>query len=201
MTDTADTPKKVCSARQDQILDAASGCFCQQGFHGASIASISKSAGMSPGHIYHYFENKEAIIAAIVERDMADILDNITRIQNQGDILQGLLDSMLQHLTCPTEQKKAALKIEVLAEAARNPKVSEMMRRVDRIVSAKCREFFVAARGNNRPPLDEEELIARSEIMGALFSGLTIRSLYGRTLDQETLVKVLRHTIQSLIVD
>lgn len=200
MTDTADTHKKVCSSRQDQILDAASGCFCQQGFHGASIASISKSAGMSPGHIYHYFENKEAIIAAIVERDMADILDNIARIQSQEDILQGLLDSMLLHLTCKTEQKKAALKIEVLAEAARNPKVSEMMRRVDRIVSAKCCEFFVAARGD-RPPLDKEEMEARSEIIGALFSGLTIRSMYGRTLDQETLVKVLRHTIQSLIVD
>lgn len=200
MTDTADTTKKVCSLRQDQILDAASGCFCQQGFHGASIASISKSAGMSPGHIYHYFENKEAIIAAIVERDMADILDNITRIQNQGDILQGLLDSMLQHLTSEVEQKKAALKIEVLAEAARNPKVSEMMRRVDRIVSAKCCEFFVAARGD-RPPLDEEEMKARSEIIGALFSGLTVRSMYGRALDQETLIKVLRHTIQSLIVD
>ncbi|WP_018605459.1 TetR/AcrR family transcriptional regulator [Uliginosibacterium gangwonense] len=200
MTDTTDTAKKVCSSRQDQILDAATGCFCQQGFHGASIASISKSAGMSPGHIYHYFENKEAIIAAIVERDMADILDNIARIQRQDDILQGLLDSMLLHLTCKNEQKKAALKIEVLAEAARNPKVSEMMRRVDQIVSGTCRQFFVAARGD-RPPLDEEEMTARAEIMGALFSGLTIRSLYGRTLDQEALVKVLRHTIKSLIVD
>ena len=29
---------------------------------------LAKRAGMSVGHIYHYFANKEAIIEAIVER-------------------------------------------------------------------------------------------------------------------------------------
>jgi len=50
-------------ARRAQIRAAAGECFRQHGFHGTSIAQISKRAGMSTGHIYHYFENKEAIIA------------------------------------------------------------------------------------------------------------------------------------------
>ena len=57
------------------MLDAAAICFRNHGFHGASMAQISKTAGMSPGHIYHYFDNKEAIIAAIVERDMEEMME------------------------------------------------------------------------------------------------------------------------------
>jgi AcrR family transcriptional regulator len=60
--------------RRHQVLDAAAICFRNHGFHGASMAQISKTAGMSPGHIYHYFDNKEAIIAAIVERDMEEMI-------------------------------------------------------------------------------------------------------------------------------
>ena len=54
--------------RREQILDAASVCFARERFHGASIAQISKLSGMSPGHIYHFFDNKEAIVSGIVER-------------------------------------------------------------------------------------------------------------------------------------
>lgn len=192
--------KKSLPSRQDQILDAATGCFCQQGFHGASIATISKCAGMSPGHIYHYFENKEAIIAAIVERDLADILKDIACIHQQPDVLQGMLESMLDHLTSEEKLKRAALKVEVIAEAARNPKVSEMLLRVDRVVSEKCREFFTIAR-RGLPELSEAELTARSEVISALWGGLTIRSLYNRKLDHQALVEVLRRTIKLLIVD
>ena len=54
-------------SRRRQIIDAAIRCFRKNGFHAASMASLAKEAGMSVGHIYHYFENKEAIIAAFIE--------------------------------------------------------------------------------------------------------------------------------------
>ena len=41
------------------ILDAAKKCFIEHGFHAASMANIAETAGMSPGLIYRYFENKE----------------------------------------------------------------------------------------------------------------------------------------------
>lgn len=62
----------VTAARRKQILDAAATCFRRDGFRGASMANISLTAGMSTGHIYHYFESKAAIIEAVIERGQSD---------------------------------------------------------------------------------------------------------------------------------
>jgi len=59
-------------ARRDQILSAAMKCFVENGFHGSSMAELAKRAGMSVGHIYHYYESKDAIIEAIVDRDIEE---------------------------------------------------------------------------------------------------------------------------------
>ena len=48
----SDSPRA--DARRAQIRAAAAECFRLHGFHGSSIAQISKRAGMSTGHIYHY---------------------------------------------------------------------------------------------------------------------------------------------------
>ena len=75
------------AARRQQILNAAAQCFREHGFHGASIAQISKTAGMSPGHIYHYSENKEAIIAAIVAQDLEGLLTLTAELLNSPEQL------------------------------------------------------------------------------------------------------------------
>ncbi|MFH2083594.1 MAG: TetR family transcriptional regulator, partial [Pseudomonadota bacterium] len=52
MTATPDQPSDTSRAdvRRSQIRTAAADCFRQHGFHGTSIAQISKTAGMSTGH-------------------------------------------------------------------------------------------------------------------------------------------------------
>ena len=64
----AHVPTDRAQARRQQVLTAAAECFRRRGFHGASMAEIAKTAGMSAGHIYNLFENKDDVIAAIVER-------------------------------------------------------------------------------------------------------------------------------------
>jgi AcrR family transcriptional regulator len=53
------------------------------GFHGASMADIAKAAGLSVGQIYRYFENKEAIIAAIVAQDLAEMREKFAEMESQ----------------------------------------------------------------------------------------------------------------------
>ena len=59
----------LADVRRRQILDAAADVFARRGFHAASMAEIARSFGMSAGHIYNWFDSKEAIIEALVERD------------------------------------------------------------------------------------------------------------------------------------
>lgn len=62
----ARTPKVV-DDRRDQIIDAAMGIFAQKGFARATNKDIAREAGITPGLIYYYFENKEALLKAIIE--------------------------------------------------------------------------------------------------------------------------------------
>lgn len=54
-----------------KLLDAATAEFGERGFHDASIASITRRAGVALGSFYTYFGSKEAIFRDLV-RDLSD---------------------------------------------------------------------------------------------------------------------------------
>jgi AcrR family transcriptional regulator len=54
--------------RRDRLVDAALRVFAREGVDAASIKKIGRAAGVAPALIYHYFESKEALLAAVVQR-------------------------------------------------------------------------------------------------------------------------------------
>lgn len=48
-------------ARRQSILDAAASVFSKKGLEAATMAEIATEAGISPGAIYRYFENKDEL--------------------------------------------------------------------------------------------------------------------------------------------
>ena len=118
-------------ARRRQILDAAADCFRRYGFHAATIANISEAAGMSASHIYHFFPNKEAIVRAIIEQNVKATPPEIEKLFATADILEPLLDRLDIPVDETTDPRRAALELEILAEATRNPQVLEALRAAD----------------------------------------------------------------------
>lgn len=53
------------SDKEAAILAATLRLVSQHGFHGTSMAMIASAAGVSAGIIYHYFDNKDALLAAL----------------------------------------------------------------------------------------------------------------------------------------
>jgi AcrR family transcriptional regulator len=51
-----------------QILDAAGEIFANVGYEASTTNAIAAHAGMSPGSLYQFFPNKEAIAEALAER-------------------------------------------------------------------------------------------------------------------------------------
>jgi AcrR family transcriptional regulator len=54
--------------RIEEILDAADALFTEVGYEAASTNQIAARAGISPGSLYQFFANKQAIAEALADR-------------------------------------------------------------------------------------------------------------------------------------
>jgi AcrR family transcriptional regulator len=54
-------------ARKAQILEHAKAVFAHRGYHGANVAHICAAARIGRGTLYQYFENKRAVMIALLE--------------------------------------------------------------------------------------------------------------------------------------
>lgn len=52
----------------ERLLDAAGRVFAGKGLRRARMSEIADAAGVAPGTLYHYFENKEALFYYVLER-------------------------------------------------------------------------------------------------------------------------------------
>lgn len=55
-------------ATVDAMLEAAAQVLIEHGYEAATTARVAERAGVSIGSLYQYFPNKEALVAALVER-------------------------------------------------------------------------------------------------------------------------------------
>jgi len=182
--------------RRQQILDAAEQCFRERGFHGASMAEIAKAFGMSAGHIYNYFDSKEAIIAAIVERDLVDFFQRSEEMRGAGDLHGAIIDRIEPGVADKLNRSKSALQIEVMAEAGRNRRVAAMVQSVDARVRAVLRGLLQTASPEGQPVRDLDGKVA---VLMALFDGLMIRALRDPGISRPQVTRVLRTLIRSLL--
>ncbi len=51
-----------------RILSEAQSLFSRNGFHGASVREIARSAGLTEAAIYYHFPSKQAIVKALYEQ-------------------------------------------------------------------------------------------------------------------------------------
>lgn len=58
----------VVRVRREQIVGAATRVFAERGFRRATTREVARAAGVSEGTIYNYFEDKDALLLAILDR-------------------------------------------------------------------------------------------------------------------------------------
>lgn len=62
-------------ARRDQILDEAARVVLAEGLHAVSLERLAREAGVSKGLVYNYFADRDALLAALLEREEAELRD------------------------------------------------------------------------------------------------------------------------------
>ena len=182
--------------RRQQIQDAAAACFRRSGFHGASMAEIAKTANLSVGQIYRYFENKEAIIEAIVEQDLADKREKFVEFyETPDDMARYMVENCAGAISKFWDKDRAALMLEVLAEAARNPKVAAILHNRDEQEHEMTALFRQRIR---RKGWSEEETELRAELIGMMFDGMAARSI-NSDIDPARLEPVLKKVMAEIL--
>lgn len=200
ITEKRHTDPERAQSRRRQVLDAAATCFSRSGFHGASMAEISKAAGMSAGHIYNYFDGKDAIIAAFVEEEVERVALLLRDLEQKDDPLQAIVDesdnSVDEHMA-PDFWK---LKLEIFAEASRNPKVAAVLVHADSRMRGQFRAIVKAGRERHGLAADDGTIDGRLEATIALFQGLALRALHNPELDKAALKRAYRVGLGALLL-
>jgi len=78
--------QKRSAAMVDAILEAAARILEEGGVGALGTNAIAQRAGVSIGSLYQYFPSKESILAELIRRDHAHLLEELTRV---ADVVKG----------------------------------------------------------------------------------------------------------------
>lgn len=199
MVASEDSGDSRAESRRRQVIDAAIRCFRRNGFHATSMSALAKEAGMSVGHIYHYFENKEAIIAAFIEDDIEEFRAAMRRLQDSdGTFVDAMVDQADHGFDDMCDPDYAGLFIEVTSEAARNPKVAEMVRQSDAAMRNTLAEMIASDCGCTAES-NQTDLMGRVELIAAIYEGLTLRAIRNPDMDRTAVLSAMRLAIARLL--
>ncbi|KQM28023.1 hypothetical protein ASE57_06810 [Sphingomonas sp. Leaf11] len=142
--------------------------FAEQGFHGTGVAQLAAESGIKVGQIYRDFADKEAIVAAIVESDLAIFLNDqdMTRAIQTRDI-PVLREWLREFLRCGSDGEPDPLFAEIMAEAARNDRIRVIAHSINRSVSGALMRVLVALAPDDSQAEERSRLCDMILTMGA----------------------------------
>ncbi|KRG70697.1 TetR/AcrR family transcriptional regulator [Pseudoxanthomonas dokdonensis] len=202
---TGSSASQRADAQRGRILDAARRCFIAHGFHAAAVSEIAAEAGISQGLMYRYFDNKRAMILALIEHQLREGQDSISQGPPSLDMVDGLLACYRQWAQGQTIAghdtaiANVTLYAEITAEAQRDPMVASVLRRHDQLTSDNVRDWLRQhdqARGRD---IDEAALCQRTLLLRIVVEGLAMRAIRDPDLSADTLRAVLRQTIARVL--
>ena len=87
---------------RDKILDAAEALFAKRGYAGVGLSELAEMVGLGKSSLFHHFENKAQLYAAVAARILRRIEERLVRsLAKGGDPLARLerwLDALVDEL-------------------------------------------------------------------------------------------------------
>lgn len=71
---------------REQLIDIAARLFDSKGYAQTSINDIARAIGLGRSAVYHYFRNKEEIVAALVEAEALTPSHQLQELNEQADL-------------------------------------------------------------------------------------------------------------------
>jgi AcrR family transcriptional regulator len=163
------------AARRGQILGAATRVFAEKGFSRATTREVAREAGVSEGTIYNYFEDKEALLMAI--------MDTLNETERRADDFreglatdfQGFFEAYLRHRMGLMWENREIFRV-VMSEMLVNARLRERyMREVVEPTMRIGEENFMERVGQGNVRSAEASLrmrVVAGSVLGLLVLGL-----------------------------
>src|SRR5579863_7189907 len=89
-------------ATRERILRAAAELIAQKGTAGMSLDDVRARTGASRSQLYHYFEDRDGLVHAVIDVTIDAVLDTQGELLDHLDSWAGIdrwFDSLVQHQT------------------------------------------------------------------------------------------------------
>ena len=103
------TSKQYEEIREEKIaliMDTALMHFANKGYYATTINHIAKHAGISKGLMYNYFESKEALLKAIINKSIAEVL-NYFDIDRDGYLSEEEFEFFVRKVNVMLKEKRS----------------------------------------------------------------------------------------------
>ncbi len=127
-------------ARRDQILDRAAELVLADGLAAISMDGVARAAGVSKGLVYNYFPDRQALFAALLQREQRDLNDRGMRGALAASDFADLIRRTTGLYLRQTEARGA-----LIAALLADPGVARLMEAQDRVDREQAFRFFVRA--------------------------------------------------------
>lgn len=186
-------------AQRDRILCAALKCFIEHGFHAASMANIAEAAQMSAGLMYRYFENKSAIVRAIVERQLQNGRAQIEQLHTSADLAASLLQTYRLWLARDPSVVNPVLHLEMSAEATRDPQIAAALQESDERIFEALYTWMARDRDDRGLGLPPEIASPRARLLMQVWNGLAVSAVRHPNQDPAAMQEVIEKFVSRLV--
>lgn len=127
--------------RRKQILKAAVKVFAEKGYHGCRISDVAEEAGVAYGLVYHYYGNKDGLLASVFDTNWAFFAKAIDEIAASQQSMREKLTLIVELAFQAFEMAPLVVKVLVLefgrnarlGEALENPKVAGVFKSIAQV--------------------------------------------------------------------
>lgn len=88
--------------RREQLLDVTTQIVAEHGFHDVSVEAVSRLAGITRAVVYQHFDDLQALLDAVVEREMSRALSQVSKTTladlSGGDPREIMVESLRAYL-------------------------------------------------------------------------------------------------------
>jgi len=112
------------NVKRRQIIEGARAAFLEQGFDAASMNDIARTAGVSKGTLYVYFQNKEQLFEAICSEECLSQAESLFKFDpGESDVEATLTRIGIDFVSLVCRPEKASCARTVIAIAERMPEI------------------------------------------------------------------------------